>query len=240
MKTTTRKIIAMILGLALTISILGGASVFAAGSLTVTLTPSAASVNVNDNVVLTGAITGLTGVTDGVVGYTLKITYDAAKFEFVSVTAPATGDFDENHSTAGVVYMVYLDKYTGGVPSPLTAGTIFTATFKAIAAGAADFAVAGIDGTDDFVDTASTVAATYPASATTVTAIAAPAYTLGDINDDAAINSIDSLQALRYSAGLITLTATQLLAGDVNVDAAVNSIDSLQILRYSAGLITTF
>lgn len=240
MNTKTRKIIAMILGLALTISIFSGASVFAAGSLTVTLTRSAASVNINDNVVLTGAITGLTGVTNGIVGYTLKITYDAAKFQFVSVTAPTTGDLDENHSTAGVVYMVYLDKYTGGVPSPLTAGTIFTATFKAIGAGAADFTVEGIDVTDNFVDTADTVAATYPAAATTVTAIAAPAYTLGDINADAAIDSTDSLQALRYSVNLTTLTATQILAADVNLDLAVDATDSLQILRFSVGLITTF
>jgi hypothetical protein len=164
MNTKTRKIIAMILGLALTISLFGGAAVFAAGTVNVAVTCPATVVN-GQNIVVTGAISNLVGVTNGIVAYSVKITYDAAKFTYVSsASSSANGTLDANN-VAGTLYLVYLDNYASNTPVPLTAGNIFTATFTATATGAATFAVAGIDGTDDFVDTASTVAATYGTAA---------------------------------------------------------------------------
>lgn len=61
----------------------------------------------------------------------------------------------------------------------------------------------------------------------------------GDVNCDANVNSIDSLQILRSVAGLSTTAPCLADAGDVNCDGAVNSIDSLRILRHVAGLSNT-
>lgn len=243
MKTTTRKIIAMILGLALTISLFGGATVFAAGTIDVGIAASASSVNVGSNVVITGSISNLVGVTDGIIGYSVKITYDATKFSFVSADktiAGTDGYFEANGATAGTVYMVYWDNFTGAgnTPHPLTAGSIFTATFTAIAAGASNsFTIAGIDGTDDFVDTASTVAATYGVAAS-VTTVDAPSYIIGDANESGTVTGTDSLLVLQYTVNLVTLTANGLLAADVNHTGTVTGTDSLMILQSTVGLIT--
>lgn len=69
-----------------------------------------------------------------------------------------------------------------------------------------------------------------------------PAYTLGDVNTDGKINSVDALYVLRKYAGdtTLTLTEAQLLAADVDGRNGVNSVDALYILRFYAGDITTF
>ena len=84
---------------------------------------------------------------------------------------------------------------------------------------------------------------TMPAKDVTLTAKwekAAPDYTLGDINDDGYIDSLDALIALRYSVGLEKLSETELLAADVTKDNVIDSLDALDILRKSVGIITQF
>lgn len=61
-------------------------------------------------------------------------------------------------------------------------------------------------------------------------------YTIGDINSDGSINSLDSLIALQASVDSVTLTALQKKAADVNLDNTVNSEDALIILNYSTGI----
>lgn len=58
---------------------------------------------------------------------------------------------------------------------------------------------------------------------------------LGDINDDGAVNSSDSLIVLKYSVGSQKLDSTQLKIADINSDGKVNSDDSLAILKISVG-----
>lgn len=65
-------------------------------------------------------------------------------------------------------------------------------------------------------------------------------YTLGDVNEDGKINSVDALLNLQASVGKITLSASAKLAADVNLDGTVNSVDALRILQYSVGKITSF
>lgn len=60
-------------------------------------------------------------------------------------------------------------------------------------------------------------------------------YTLGDVNQDGAINSVDALYVLQFNAGLIELNDTQKKAADVNGDESVNSVDALLILQKNAG-----
>lgn len=65
-------------------------------------------------------------------------------------------------------------------------------------------------------------------------------YTLGDVNDDGAIDSEDALMALQIFTKIITPTETQRLAADVNRDTTIDSEDALLILRYFVKQITSF
>lgn len=65
-------------------------------------------------------------------------------------------------------------------------------------------------------------------------------YTLGDVNDDGAIDSEDALMALQIFTKMITPTETQRLAADVNRDTTIDSEDALLILRYFVKQITSF
>ena len=64
-------------------------------------------------------------------------------------------------------------------------------------------------------------------------------YSIGDLNRDGKVNTIDANYARRYAAGLLTLDEGQKLAGDVNLDGEVNVIDSAIIRRYVVNYITS-
>lgn len=72
------------------------------------------------------------------------------------------------------------------------------------------------------------------------TFIALDEITLGDVNEDGAIDYFDAMAVLQYDAELIELTDIQLLAGDVNHDGSVDSFDAVKILQYDAELIGDF
>lgn len=73
-----------------------------------------------------------------------------------------------------------------------------------------------------------------------VSAFSAPIVVLdiktGDVNNDGVITAGDSRITLRYSAGLQTLTQTQMIAADVNKDGRVNAVDARYILRCAANI----
>ena len=133
---------------------------------------------------------------------------------------------DSGVPTAG--NMTYIDQQTvvsGSVsftayPSSLANGTTYSVYLSSNAAGGGD------------IQTLTKVASfKYFA-----------AFTLGDINEDNAIDAVDALFALRIyvSDPTLDLTPGQLLAADVNGDSAVDAVDSLQILRYYVGQISSF
>ena len=62
----------------------------------------------------------------------------------------------------------------------------------------------------------------------------------GDVNGDEKVNVIDANLVRRYSAKLIELEESQMIAADVSGDGKVNVIDANLIRRYSAKLITSF
>lgn len=66
-----------------------------------------------------------------------------------------------------------------------------------------------------------------------------PAKGLGDVNNDASVNSIDAALVLQYIAGLLGSLANPSSA-DVDASGAIDSIDAALILQYSAGIIGTF
>lgn len=59
-------------------------------------------------------------------------------------------------------------------------------------------------------------------------------YTTGDVEAN------DAALALRYSVGLVELSAEQLIAGDVNLDGSVDEVDASLILQRSVFLIDSF
>lgn len=61
-------------------------------------------------------------------------------------------------------------------------------------------------------------------------------YTLGDVNQDGNINSIDALLVLQANAGIVDLDDTRIKAADVDTNGSVNSIDALLILQKNAGI----
>ncbi len=65
-------------------------------------------------------------------------------------------------------------------------------------------------------------------------------YTLGDVNEDGTVNSLDAAYVLKFDTELITLNYRQLWAADVNADGTVNSLDAAQILKFDAELIDSF
>ncbi len=67
-----------------------------------------------------------------------------------------------------------------------------------------------------------------------------PTYTLGDVDSNGSINAFDALMALKASAEVITLNATEQLAADVDKSGTVNAFDALMILKYSAEVIKSF
>ena len=59
----------------------------------------------------------------------------------------------------------------------------------------------------------------------------------GDLNGDAAVNSLDALFVMFYDAGLSgKQSMTWQAAADVNCDTTVNAIDASLILQADAGL----
>ncbi len=62
-------------------------------------------------------------------------------------------------------------------------------------------------------------------------------FVYGDVNNDGDIDFADAILILRYDAGIISLTETQLLSADVNGDSDSDFADAILILQYEAGLV---
>lgn len=198
MNTKTRKVIAMILGLALTISLFGGVTVFAAGTVTVGLEATPATVVVGSDVTVKASITAMAAV-DGIVAYSVMIKYDKDRFTYVADsdlllqgTKSPAGDYIigdgnltlNNKPDVGELYVVYIDSYKGPLDGnnkptatlPLTVGGLFSVKFtaKTGANPATDFVLSGISTTlgQNFVDNSGTdnaVMETYSPAAAAVT-----------------------------------------------------------------------
>jgi hypothetical protein len=67
----------------------------------------------------------------------------------------------------------------------------------------------------------------------------ANASTLGDVNGDGVINSIDAFFTLGLHAGIIPPPGHFNPKADVNEDGFVNSVDAILILQFHAGLLAS-
>ena len=73
-----------------------------------------------------------------------------------------------------------------------------------------------------------------------IESIEKPAYTLGDINSDGTINTLDAILVLQHISHKNTLTDAQKLAADTSKDGAINTVDAIKILQYVSHKITEF
>ena len=65
-------------------------------------------------------------------------------------------------------------------------------------------------------------------------------YTIGDVNNDGKVNTLDAVKVLQYVSKKISLTDTQILAADTNKDGKINTLDAVRILQFVAKKITAF
>lgn len=72
----------------------------------------------------------------------------------------------------------------------------------------------------------------------TVTVVdkSAPAYTLGDVDNNGQITTADARTALRAAVSLVTLEGNAVLAADYNCDGKITTADARSILRIAVGL----
>ena len=61
------------------------------------------------------------------------------------------------------------------------------------------------------------------------------AETVGDVNSDGKINSVDALCILQHAVSLVVLSEANQKLADVNWDGAINSTDALEILLFTTG-----
>jgi hypothetical protein len=57
------------------------------------------------------------------------------------------------------------------------------------------------------------------------------AVVMGDVDGDHQVTSVDALLIMRYSLGIVSLSASELRAADLNGDGIVDSVDALIVLR---------
>lgn len=196
MKKRAKKIMALILVLAFLGSLFGGFSAFALTNKSLTASISSNSpVAQGSDVTITASAGTFANIPDGIIGYTVKITYDSTNFTFVTASetklqgAPTDGTLSANKVIGngigeglngvpvgtGILYLVYLDNrpLIADPWHPLIAGNLFSVKFTANSAatlGSYDFAIAGINTLDNFGDTESSssnaIVSTFGSAAT--------------------------------------------------------------------------
>ncbi len=124
-------------------------------------------------------------------------------------------------STAGITSGDCTEAYADGTAVTLSASAASGSTF------------AGWSGNPDCSDGSVTMDADKSCTAT----FSLP-YTLGDVNNDGKINTLDARMAQQHADGVITLTGTQFLAADVDTDSDVDSTDATAIAKKGIGLPT--
>lgn len=61
-------------------------------------------------------------------------------------------------------------------------------------------------------------------------------HIIADVDGNGTVNAVDSQLALRYSAGLESLTDLQIARADVDFDGSITAVDARTILRIASGL----
>ena len=211
-------------------------------TLTLALSAAAMAENINYDAGKTNATKSVSAVSlvDGCTvdfeGEKLKVTYTNANFKdgdmavvFLLETKDATGK------------LVEAVKTTEAAAKPI-APTIENIKYldqgvaKAIASnGSVSFDIYPQNHTSAVVRIISVNAATNKVTDENIAAVKLN-YTLGDVNRDKSIDSLDALRILQYAANRnnTNYALESVQAADVNLDKSVDSLDALRVLQYAA------
>ncbi len=249
MKNFVKKALSVIVSMTMVFTLLLGTNVHGiiVGSLSVGISSDKTELGANSDVTITVNGSLYDVITDGIVGISVKISYDSSKFSYKAGSATVLqglagdGSIDVNDipgTTEGVLNVIYHDNFVGSTAHPLIAGDFFSVKFtsKEDFSGTAAFAVAGLNDADNFVDNSvnpanSYVAANYsPAISVTMSSV-----TLGDINGDGNVKIADAMMVFQHVSGKITLTASQMEAADINGDGLIKIADAMRIFQFVSG-----
>lgn len=242
----SKKIISLLLSLLMLVSVLS-VSAFAMEaetlekdpySGTMTVSASAASVQVGDTFKVTVGITAA-----DVVALKLEFKYDETVFEFVSgefCESTPNKDYEGNKfSSSACAWANYLG--LGVFPGADLSGDFATLTFKALKeADSASITISAQGGTTwldgtwreqyiNFDDASASVKITAAGGTDPVD----PVYgLLGDANGDGEVDTADATLILKYNA--LEDVTLDLRVCDCNGDGAVDTADATLILKYNA------
>lgn len=243
-----KKILSLVLALALTLALGIPALAADAGETTpqITLTASAEKAPAGEQVTMT---LSLTGELKDISSFEYYIHYDptvvtlteskaGAASTLTKIGTPPDANYDKTEKNAAVTVSA-VNLSDNGLFT-MTSGTIaeltFTVNAEAKTGDSAGFALEKLGVYDK----------TFEETAVPVKTEAAPVVTvgnnvlLGDVNNDGKINNIDAAMVYGYNNGKNELTEAQLAAADVNGDGKVSNLDAAMIYGYNNGKIAAF
>lgn len=158
-----------------------------------------------------------------------EIYIDGESYAFTANDAAINYKYYESDVKTGTrVYLTDAWGINEGNTMGVASDTVVTSEIKVI------FTISGLynDGTSNVTETTKPTDPTDPTDP-------APEYTLGDVNNDAAIDAVDASSVLSEYALIATkapttFTETQSLAADVNKDGNIDAVDASKILSYYA------
>ncbi len=141
---------------------------------------------------------------------------EAERLEITAAAAKTQYFIGDNLDTAGLEVTVYYNNGTSAVITPDS-----------------------ITGFDPLTSSLQPIAVSYAGLTAFYYVNVSVEYTLGDVDNNGRVNSVDVLMVLQYSTMKIELTQTQLLAADVTGDGNVNAADALRILKFVTGKVSS-
>lgn len=250
MKKVLKSLAAVAVVLAVVCSFVPFATVSAVETeFNVAVTANSARLTYGDTVVFTVAVDSITAA-GGLLSVDIPFRFDAEVFEFVSktVTYPSAWqspqDFSYTTAKNGLLWLRALEdseQFSSNVGCTEDRAICFTVTLKVksnaklgdtqiTTNGDGVFEVACGTCADGQCTVAYGAGQSYSANVTDT--LTKP----GDVNGDGVVNSLDAALILKYGAGIVSLTESQLAAGDYDDNGVVNSLDAAFVLKYAAGV----
>lgn len=219
----------------------------------VAVTANMSKATYGDTVTFTVAVENITA-SGGLLSVDVPFRFDSNVFEFVSKTVvyPSVWqnpqDFSYTTDKNGLLWLRALedaDNFTSTAGCTESRAICFKVTLRVKTGAALGETAVTTNGDGVFevacgtcADGQCTVAFGLGESRTIT--ISDKASGIGDVNGDGNVDNTDAAIILRYDAGIIDLTGSQLKAGDVNGSGTVDNVDAARILQYDAGIIDSF
>lgn len=171
------------------------------------------------------------------------VEFDATMLELIEVqTTPLTEGYTWSHAVSDVAEKPNIDRarigaITNSPPTLHGEGSLFWLAFRVIG-DPGDVSIldlrefiTGIGGSTIY--TPANLSQAIPLTLEDGLLMVDSSFTLGDLNGNGVVESVDAYLALRISVGELVPTANQLQAGDINGNGDIDSGDATMILHYA-------